>query len=851
MKVRAWRAGVVALGVSILAGGLADASTQSEVLALTGDMRAKFVWCSGWDYHLKTFDTDTGTINAILHKGTGGTRYNRPLISADGLKIFYLNSDNESAPETHVCNFDGTGDSVLLTDTWLGDVWRDPNTQKDYVIGVVGSKLGDVYKIEVENTSNRTLIWDKTPAYIPTGHDEIIEWGWLTMSPDGEYICSAFPFMGGCGVGVIKTVNPAQPNYFRGAGTGHEGCWTCIVPDDTHRFMTLNYAHDAWWFNTAPATTEQTVTFTSVPDPEGDNTNDNVYYTQFTNDPRFVVCSENYDDGNTKHEYVCKLNASLTAVTDWVTLCDQSQPAWNIDGWIDPGSSPPVDPAMSFSPVSLTFSAEVGAGDPPSQTIDVTNTGGGTLDTVTVSGEPAWLTVNRTGSGDAQDLENVVDVTGLAVGTYNATITVTCANADPTTKTYSVTLNITNPGRDPENPSDAIPGLIVAYYATAGGNLPADFGPLQPIRRRLTTDPINYPSTTGEFATSGRSDNVSALFDGFVNAPTFGEYTFYVESDAGSALYIGTTEVVDNDGAHSMTEASGSIWLKAGWHDVSVRYTEDTGSAGLVVRYEGPGVSKQVIPASSFTTNDWAIDLVSPVGGEVWYIGTTRYIQWEAFNVDNVQVHISRDNGGGWAFPDPVADFTSIATNNPNWGYFPYVVSGTTSTQCLITVSAYIDGAVPMTSKNTFEIRAYTDTDADGMADAWETDHFTNTSRDGAGDFDGDGVTDLDEFNAGSDPTQSDGDGDGMPDAWEIEYGTNPGADDAHLDPDGDGVTNFAEYLAGTDPRGNDGGDDPAGLSCGARPDASAWSLVLLVAAAAFARRRSESAARGIGRGRE
>jgi len=51
----------------------------------------------------------------------------------------------------------------------------------------------------------------------------------------------------------------------------------------------------------------------------------------------------------------------------------------------------------------------------------------------------------------------------------------------------------------------------------------------------------------------------------------------------------------------------------------------------------------------------------------------------------------------------------------------------------------------------------------------------------------------------------ADTDGDGMPDSWEIQYGLNRlSAADANQDLDGDGLTNLQEYLAGTDPTSSD-----------------------------------------------
>ncbi|WP_310587739.1 PA14 domain-containing protein [Fibrella rubiginis] len=146
--------------------------------------------------------------------------------------------------------------------------------------------------------------------------------------------------------------------------------------------------------------------------------------------------------------------------------------------------------------------------------------------------------------------------------------------------------------RNPENPANVVNGLDYGYYEGSWGNNLPDFGNLAPVRMG-TTDQANL-------STPHREDSFGMQFRGYVSVPTDGQYTFYTFSDDGSKLYIGTTQVVDNDGGHPEQERSGTIGLKAGKHAIMVPYYEGGGGQNLVVSYSGPGITRQVIPASAY-----------------------------------------------------------------------------------------------------------------------------------------------------------------------------------------------------------------------------------------------------------
>jgi hypothetical protein len=103
------------------------------------------------------------------------------------------------------------------------------------------------------------------------------------------------------------------------------------------------------------------------------------------------------------------------------------------------------------------------------------------------------------------------------------------------------------------------------------------------------------------------------------------------------------------------------------------------------------------------------------------------------------------------------------------------------------------DGALEDRKRAALTIRSLSDTDGDGMLDSWERTYFNTLDRDGQGDFDGDGLSDLDEFLQGKDPTKTNAPS--TPEIFSPEDETEVAELQPQLvvtnsiDPDGDAVT--------------------------------------------------------------
>jgi uncharacterized protein YjdB len=182
-----------------------------------------------------------------------------------------------------------------------------------------------------------------------------------------------------------------------------------------------------------------------------------------------------------------------------------------------------------------------------------------------------------------------VNASGLvtAVAAGSATIT---ATTNSNNKVASASVDVSGSAlRNPENPANTVSGLNYNLYNGSWSTLP-DFTTLTPATS----------GTIANFDISSKAgaDNFAFQFSGYINIPTDGNYTFYTSSDDGSKLYIGTTQVVNNDGLHGSTEQSGTIGLKAGKHSITVTFFEYTGGESLSVSYSGPSITKIAIPSS-------------------------------------------------------------------------------------------------------------------------------------------------------------------------------------------------------------------------------------------------------------
>jgi uncharacterized protein (TIGR03437 family) len=158
---------------------------------------------------------------------------------------------------------------------------------------------------------------------------------------------------------------------------------------------------------------------------------------------------------------------------------------------------------LSLSPTSLTFSSQVSAPAPATQTIGVTLSNGSLPFTAAVStgsGSSGWLVVSPASGTAGQTATNLtvsVNPQGLNAGTYNGTVTVSAQGAGNSPQTVNVTYTVTaiptptvtfvrNAGSGAIMP--IAPGEIISIFGT-------NLGPATPVTTNTSQD---FPGTLSD-----------------------------------------------------------------------------------------------------------------------------------------------------------------------------------------------------------------------------------------------------------------------------------------------------------------------------------------------------------------
>ena len=142
------------------------------------------------------------------------------------------------------------------------------------------------------------------------------------------------------------------------------------------------------------------------------------------------------------------------------------------------------------------------------------------------------------------------------------------------------------------------PGLIGEYFDIGSSledfpTIPAD---KKPVVKRVDKT-IDFDSTQEGFHGTQLVDFFYIRWNGTITVPKDGNYTFTLESDDGSRLFIDGKQIIDHNGLHSMEEKSGDVELKAGDHVIKVEFFENDVDAGCKLSWRPPGGNKEIVPA--------------------------------------------------------------------------------------------------------------------------------------------------------------------------------------------------------------------------------------------------------------
>ncbi|MBE7173436.1 MAG: T9SS type A sorting domain-containing protein [Williamsia sp.] len=207
-------------------------------------------------------------------------------------------------------------------------------------------------------------------------------------------------------------------------------------------------------------------------------------------------------------------------------------------------------------------------------------------DNIGVTGYEVWIN----GAKKYQTSDTTIKADSLTAGTAY-TVRIKAFDAAGNLSAFSDSLKVT----------PAATGLKYKYYEGSWNTLP-NFSTLTPYKTGTSANVDLSPRRLDDY--------FAFTWEGWINLKTPGTYTFETISDDGSKVYVGTpysyagAATVNNDGAHAAVSATGTFTAAtAGWYPITVTFFENAGGESMQLYWQGPGISRQLIPDAAFVEN--------------------------------------------------------------------------------------------------------------------------------------------------------------------------------------------------------------------------------------------------------
>jgi hypothetical protein len=234
---------------------------------------------------------------------------------------------------------------------------------------------------------------------------------------------------------------------------------------------------------------------------------------------------------------------------------------------------------------AVTFAQDAAASGVSAQVTASGATCGGTLTlSATITGGSGTYTYAWSGPNgftSSQASPTIANLSSANSGTYSLTL----SQAGCTVATAQTDVTIPCSGG---TTSGTGTGLRGSYFNST------DLSGTPALTRTDAQLNFTWPDSPGPGV---NADNFSVRWEGQIEAPASGSYTFTTTSDDGIRLWINGQLVVDDYQAHTAGEKAGSISLTGGQrYDIKVEYYERSGMAMAQLDWQYPNQSRQKVP---------------------------------------------------------------------------------------------------------------------------------------------------------------------------------------------------------------------------------------------------------------